>query len=425
MKKVIARTWLYISAFCCMALFCACSGGDDGEDGPVVNTDILNVESANITIGGNELTATIKITANCHWVIQKQTGTDGDWLTVSPTEGRADATVTLTANSANPSSVDNRKMTLVIKTDGGISRSIIVTQTTASETLSVSPESLTFDYHAGMKEFHITSNANWSIAGKQDWFTLSAYAGKGSQTIQVNVQENPSETSARIPATLVITTENSKLRKDVTINQEAHQTTLNVSTTSITASAPTASYTIQLTGEASWTASSNQSWAKLEQTSGKGDATLTVKCEDNTSLYERTAIISIESASNKYNVSVTQAAATWPEITDVKATDTNKEGATFTFNYTSMYPVTEYGICYSSTNHMPDKVTDAYKSQTGSAQQGTASIQLTGLKAGTTYYIRAYTISSVGIQYSNSISFITNDDAKALYQQYGFDTDVE
>ena len=410
MKKVIARTWLYISAFCCMALFCACSGGDDGEDGPVVNTDILNVESANITIGGNELTATIKITANCHWVIQKQTGTDGDWLTVSPTEGRADATVTLTANSANPSSVDNRKMTLVIKTDGGISRSIIVTQTTASETLSVSPESLTFDYHAGMKEFHITSNANWSIAGKQDWFTLSAYAGKGSQTIQVNVQENPSETSARIPATLVITTENSKLRKDVTINQEAHQTTLNVSTTSITASAPTASYTIQLTGEASWTASSNQSWAKLEQTSGKGDATLTVKCEDNTSLYERTAIISIESASNKYNVSVTQAAATWPEITDVKATDTNKEGATFTFNYTSMYPVTEYGICYSSTNHMPDKVTDAYKSQTGSAQQGTASIQLTGLKAGTTYYIRAYAISSVGIQYSNSISFITNDD---------------
>ena len=410
MKKVIARTWLYISAFCCMALFCACSGGDDGEDGPVVNTDILNVESANITIGGNELTATIKITANCHWVIQKQAGTDGDWLTVSPTEGRADATVTLTANSANPSSVDNRKMTLVIKSDGGISRNIIVTQTTATETLSVSPETLTFDYHAGMKEFYITSNASWSIAGKQDWFTLSAYAGKGSQTIQVNVQENSSETSARIPATLVITTENSKLRKDVTINQEAHQTTLNVSTTSITASAPMASYTIQLTGDASWTASSNQSWAKLEQTSGKGDATLIVKCEDNTTLTARTAVISIESVSNKYSVSVMQSPATLPEITDVKASDTNKEGATVTFNYTSMFPVTEYGICYSSTNHMPDKATDAYKSQTGSAQQGTASIQLTGLKAGTTYYIRAYAISSVGIQYSNSISFITNDD---------------
>lgn len=408
MKNVFRNLFLLLT-LCSMLFVTSCGGGDD-EDGPVVNSDILNVESGNITIGGNELTATIKITANCHWAIQKQVGSDGDWLTVSPTEGRADATVTLTANSTNPSSVDNRKMTLVIKSDGGISRSIIVTQTTASETLSVSPEILTFDYHAGMKEFHITSNANWSIAGKQDWFTLSAYAGKGSQTIQVNVQENSSETSARIPATLVITTENSKLRKDVTINQEAHQTTLNVSTTSITASAPTASYTIQLTGDASWTASSNQSWAKLEQTSGKGDATLTVKCEDNTTLFERTAVINIESASNKYSVSVTQAAATLPEITDVKVSDTNKEGATVTFNYTSMFPVTEYGICYSSTNHMPDKVTDAYKSQTGSAQQGTASIQLTGLKAGTTYYIRAYAISAVGIQYSNSISFVTNDD---------------
>ncbi len=408
MKNIFRNLFLLLT-LCSMLFVTSCGGGDD-EDGPVVNSDILNVESGIITIGGDELTGTIVITANCHWTIQKQTGSDGDWLVVNPSEGTGNATVMVTANSANPSSVDNRKMTLVIKTDGGISRSIIVTQTIASETLTVSPETLTFDYHAGMKEFNITSNANWSIAGKQDWFTLSAYAGKGSQTIQVNVQENPSETSARIPATLVITTENSKLRKDVTINQEYHQSTLNVSTTSITASAPTAAYTIQLNGDASWTASSNQSWAKLEQTSGKGDATLTVKCEDNTTLYERTAIISIESASNKYNVSVTQAAATLPEITDVKASDTNKEGATVTFNYTSMFPVTEYGICYSSTNHMPDKVTDAYKSQTGSAQQGTASIQLTGLKAGTTYYIRAYAVSAAGTQYSNAISFTTEDD---------------
>ncbi len=408
MKNVFRNLFLLLT-LCSMLFVTSCGGGDD-EDGPVVNSDILNVESGNITIGGDELTGTIVITANCHWTIQKQTGSDGDWLVVNPSEGTGNATVMVTANSANPSSVDNRKMTLVIKTDGGISRSIIVTQTIASETLTVSPETLTFDYHAGMKEFHITSNANWSIAGKQDWFTLSAYAGKGSQTIQVNVQENSSETSARIPATLVITTENSKLRKDVTINQEYHQSTLNVSTTSITASAPTAAYTIQLNGDASWTASSNQSWAKLEQTSGKGDATLTVKCEDNTTLFERTAVINIESASNKYSVSVTQAAATLPEITDVKVSDTNKEGATVTFNYTSMFPVTEYGICYSSTNHMPDKVTDAYKSQTGSAQQGIASIQLTGLKAGTTYYIRAYAMSAVGIQYSNSISFVTNDD---------------
>lgn len=325
MKKVIARTWLYISAFCCMALFCACSGGDDGEDGPVVNTDILNVESANITIGGNELTATIKITANCHWVIQKQTGTDGDWLTVSPTEGRADATVTLTANSANPSSVDNRKMTLVIKSDGGISRNIIVTQTTSTELLTISgmtDNKLTIPSASeGMTyKITVTSNTHWTILGIPTWLTVSP--AEGSYDGEVTISATPNETKDVLRATLVF----------------------------------------------------------------KGDGGKAVE------------------------VQVSQEAAEPPVVTDVSISEVSKDGATITFSYSSMAPVTEYGICYSTTNTDPTKDDSPAKSQTASAKQGTATVQLTELKAGTTYYIRAYAVSAVGTQYSNAISFTTEDD---------------
>ena len=240
-KSIVNGLFLCLFALCGVMFVGSCGGGDDEEDGPVVNADILTVESSNITINGDELVGTIVITANCHWVIQKQAGADGDWLTVNPSEGTGNATVSVTANSVNPSSTDSRKMTLVLKSDGGISRSITVTQTIASETLTISPETLTFDWQAGTKEFTITSNASWSISGKQDWFTLSSYAGKGAQTIQVTVQENPSETDARTPATLVITTVSGESRRYLSINQEAHNTSLSISTQAISATAQSAS----------------------------------------------------------------------------------------------------------------------------------------------------------------------------------------
>ena len=405
-KQRILRNILYVPILLGIMFICACGGGDDDEVGPVVNSDILNVESGNISIGGDELTGTIVITANCHWTIQKQTGSDGDWLVVNPSEGTGNATVMVTANSVNPSSTDSRKITLILKSDGGISRSIIVTQTIASETLTVSPETLTFDYQAGTKEFTITSNASWSISGKQDWFTLSSYAGKGSQTIQVSVQENPSEVDARTPATLVITTVSGESRRYLSINQEAHSTSLSISTQAISAIAQSSSYTLQITGDATWTATSNQSWATLDQISGKGAASLQITCEDNTDKAARTAIISINSARNNYSVTVTQAAGTIPVVSAVQVLDRTKDGVTLQSGFTSDFPVTKCGFCYGTT--LNPTIDDKNLSQDIQGVKSSNFTQaLTNLEAGVTYYVRAYAINDVGVAYSENVSFTT------------------
>ena len=405
-KTIVNCFFLSLFALCAVMYLEACSSGGDDEDGPVVNSDILNVESGNVTIGGDELTGSIVIKANCHWTIQKQQGNDGDWLTVNPSEGTGDATVTVTANSVNPSSTDSRKMTLILKSDGGISRSIIVTQTIASETLTVSPETLSFDYQAGTKEFQITSNASWSISGKQDWFTLSSYSGKGSQTIQVSVQENPSETEARTPASLVITTISGESRRYVSISQEAHNTSLSISTQAISAIAQSSSYTLQLTGDASWTASSNQSWATLNQVSGKGGATLSITCEDNTDKAVRTAIISISSARNNFSITVTQAAGNIPVVSNVQVTNRTKDGVTLQSSFTSDFPVTRCGFCYGTT--VNPTIDDKNLSQDAQGSKSSNFTQaLTGLEAGTTYYVRAYAINDVGVAYSDNESFTT------------------
>lgn len=219
-KSIVNGLFLSLFALCAVMSLGACGGGDDDEDGPVVNSDILNVDNGNIIINGDELVGTIVITANCHWVIQKQAGADGDWLTVNPSEGTGNATISVTANSVNPSSTDSRKMTLVLKSDGGISRSITVTQTIASETLTISPEFLDFTNQEITKEFTITSNASWSITGVGDWLTLSPDKGKGSQTVQVTVQENHKEKKRTI--TLVINAVSGNLSpRNLIITQDA------------------------------------------------------------------------------------------------------------------------------------------------------------------------------------------------------------
>jgi len=406
MKTLITRSFIYFYALCGLLLIGACSSGGDDEDDPVVNTDYINIESGNLTIGGNELTGSIVVKANCHWTLQKQQGADGDWLTVRPTEGTGNATITVEANSINPSSTDSRKMTLVIKSDGGISRSITVTQTVASEFLSVTPTTLAFDAASGMQEFNISSNAGWTITGKQDWFTLSTAAGSGTQTIQVTVQENTSETEARIPATLTITTNSGEHRVYVGISQEAKITTLDVTPATIDATALAGSYTVQITGTATWTANSNQSWAKIDKSNSKGDATLTVTCEDNASLTERVAIINVVYARKTFSVIVTQAAGTVPALTTVEAIDPTKEGVTLKSSYTSEFPVTEYGFCYGTT--VDPTVNGTKASFNGNeATSGDINASLSNLTAATTYYVRAYAISKVGIAYSSNVSFTT------------------
>lgn len=65
--------------------------------------------------------------------------------------------------------------------------------------------------------------------------------------------------------------------------------------------------------------------------------------------------------------------------------------------------VTERGICWSTT-HNPT-IEDNHASNGGGI--GSYSILMTGLSVGTTYYVRAYAINSVGTSYGNEVGFTT------------------
>ena len=68
--------------------------------------------------------------------------------------------------------------------------------------------------------------------------------------------------------------------------------------------------------------------------------------------------------------------------------------------------VTERGICWG-INHNP--TTNGSHAAASSGGTGSFTVPITGLTAGTTYYVRAYAINSAGLSYGEEISFITAD----------------
>lgn len=76
------------------------------------------------------------------------------------------------------------------------------------------------------------------------------------------------------------------------------------------------------------------------------------------------------------------------------------------------FPITECGICYSSTNRQPTITDKIIKNTT--AQIGQFNCELTNLSPSTKYYARAYAKNANGIAYGTSINFKTTDGMPAV-----------
>ena len=380
-KQRILRSILYVYVLCGIVLISSCGGSDDGND-PLVSSDILNVDPGALTLNGNNGSSNLYVSANCHWKIEKRLNGSEDWVSVEPEDGTGNQTVTVKSISDNPSATSTRQMTLRIMSDGGISRDIIVTQNPSQEMLTVSPLTLSFDYDGGTKEFAINTNASWTIS-----------------------YENTSETEPRT-ATLTILT-NSGKTANLTIVQEYNPNiTLEVAPLSISAFAPSASYEVSITGNANWTVVTNQDWATIDKSSGSGATTLNIRCSDNTTLTERTAIVTVRYFRSDFNIVVNQAAGSLPVVSGVQYEST-KESVMLTSSFTSAFPVTEYGICYGTSANPTVNGTKVTTHDAGKTQ-GEIHHTLTNLNATDIYYARAYAISVVGIAYSDNTVFTTS-----------------
>lgn len=96
---------------------------------------------------------------------------------------------------------------------------------------------------------------------------------------------------------------------------------------------------------------------------------------------------------------------TLPEVTTNQVTNITQTTATGVGNVTATggVSVTERGICWS-TSHNP---TTSGSHASNGMGTGTYTVQMNGLTAGTTYYVRAYAINRFGTAYGSEVSFTT------------------
>jgi hypothetical protein len=114
-------------------------------------------------------------------------------------------------------------------------------------------------------------------------------------------------------------------------------------------------------------------------------------------------------------VSFTTLSNTVPSVTTDSVISITGTSATAKGNITNIggSPVTQYGHVWSSVNNVPT-INDS-KTQLGAASAAiNFSSQLTGLFAGTTYYVRSYAINSGGTAYGQVLTFTTASSGNNL-----------
>ncbi|MBX0290372.1 T9SS type A sorting domain-containing protein [Hymenobacter sp. HSC-4F20] len=106
-------------------------------------------------------------------------------------------------------------------------------------------------------------------------------------------------------------------------------------------------------------------------------------------------------------IAVGAAAAAPPTVTTAAAASITSTSAVLGGNVTTDggATVTERGVVYSSTNTTPTIGSGTQNSN--ASGPGTFSESITGLTAGTIYYVRAYAINSAGTSYGSVVSFAT------------------
>lgn len=171
---------------------------------------------------------------------------------------------------------------------------------------SLSTSSLDFTARGGEKSFTVNSNTSWLINGAKSWCYVSMTQGKGTQSVNVEVEKNT--TNEERTCRLTVTTSEGSTQT-LTIKQDAAETTLTVSPNNLTFNGESGSTDeVSITCSGNWTISNIPDWLNIPS-SGNGDTKCKVETlSANDTDEDRTAELLINADGKSAALKVTQKA---------------------------------------------------------------------------------------------------------------------
>lgn len=255
---------------------------------------ILSASPTSLAFGSGSESKSIALQANVSWSVSD----DADWVTVAPTSGTGDATLTVTV-AAN-GSVNLRSATLTLA-GGGITTTVSLMQ--GGVTLTVSPTYLNFGTRAGSSTISIHTSYPWTVSDDTAWLTVSPASGAGEATVTVTVTDNPLN-SSRIGT---VTVSGGGITVSIMVTQDGIG--LVVSPMNVFLAAGSITIPVLVECNIDWIVTSFSPWISITPASGSGNTTLTVNITANTSTSPRSGTFAVSAWSIIRTISITQSGA--------------------------------------------------------------------------------------------------------------------
>ena len=312
----------------------------------------LTVSPEFLEFSANKGEEMLNVTSNTDWVITK----DAEWITLDSDKGKGLATIA--AGVTENTSLTSRTGTITVSTsDGSVKKTVSVRQSGADVIFTIDKNEFNVAAVGESFSVKVTHNIGYKINSQPEWVKQTGMVPSGNtDTYTFNAEANTS-TEAR-EGVIVFCNDNNEC-VPVTVKQVGANATLSVSPAELTFTAKAEAKSLDITSNTAWTAASGASWAKINAASGNGNAQIAVTAEENTTITQRSATVTIKTADGKATatVKVTQSAANVIFSVDRNEFNVAAAGESFSVKVT-------HNIGYK-INSMPDWVKQTNKTTSG------------------------------------------------------------
>ncbi len=267
---------------------------------------LLTVSPQTLTIASaGQSNISIAITSNVAWTANSNQA----WASVTPQSGSNNGTVALNV-ALNPTTAQ-RSASITIS-GGGITRTVTITQGAGTATLAapVATAATNIAGAGGLMNF----TANWLAVAGATGYQIDIATDSTFTLLVANNLSVPGLSYTALGWALkpyyyrvrAVNAGSTSPNSNVIVVTPPAAAALTVSLQTLSVSASQITTTATITANVAWTASSNQSWVTLQQTSGSGNGSMTFTVSTNTTTSARTAIITISGGGITRTIAISQ-----------------------------------------------------------------------------------------------------------------------
>lgn len=385
----------------------------------------VSVESVNF--GTDDSMCSIEISNTGKGTLTWEITKTSDWLSINPTSGSTESTVSIVLASASRDGLSTGDYTdkIIITSNAG-TKEIPVTMSVAGASMSISVESLDFGTAETLYPIEISNTdkgtLEWEITKTSSWLSLSPTSGStGSDVSIVMVSADRTGLSAGDYNDKLVITSNAG-SKEIPVTMSVSGAVLDVSPLGLDYGEVTATKQLTLTntsgiGSIQYTIEKSHDWISLDKTSGtlssSSQTTMMNVVVDRTGLsagnYSGKLTIKSDVTSD-IEVTITMQikldeapTVSIGVVSDLSYNSTKMEGSVVSIG---SHAITSHGFCWATTSEPTiSNTTSNYGSR---SEIGSFSGTIGNLSADTKYYIRAYATNQIGTSYSSEYSFTTS-----------------